>query len=128
MASPLRARVAAIPALAGKYAELSVDELEALGRRAIAASCVACHALENLDNEGVRAVLRSSSIAGEQLVAIVWASYRFGITLPFELFAAWFDDLWFPSAEDVIVAVDGEVRLILDHEEQLSVMASDPQS
>ncbi|MGE0870225.1 MAG: hypothetical protein AB7P03_16795 [Kofleriaceae bacterium] len=124
----MRERVCAIAALTGKYAELSDEEVAAISRRVRGGRCIECYALDELDPDHVRAVLRNSGLADDQLVSIVWASDRFGISLRFDLFVAWFDDLWFPSSDDVIIAVDGRLRLLLDHEEQLSVMDSDEPS
>lgn len=70
--------------------------------------------------DAVRESLRSLRIADEVMVTILWASTRHGAALTFGDFVSWYDDLWYPSADDVWVLVpEGSWLIELDHEEVL---------
>jgi hypothetical protein len=63
--------------------------------------------------------LRRSQICVQ--VSIVWINLREGITIQFHHFVQFYDDLWFPSSDDLlIVSKDGPLAFAFSHEEVLT--------
>ena len=57
-------------------------------------------------------------LSGEQRVLVFWPQYLAGVGMRFGDFARHYDNLWFPSADDLFVTDDrGSWLLRLDHEE-----------
>lgn len=67
----------------------------------------------------VRCWLRSLPVDQTDEVAILWASNGFGVRVRFGGFVDVYDDLWYPSSDDVwVVPLRGEWLLELTHEEE----------
>ncbi|MFZ5892411.1 MAG: hypothetical protein ACOY0T_15230 [Myxococcota bacterium] len=68
----------------------------------------------------VRQWLRELPIAAAAKVFILWPALRSGISASYVGFVEAYDDLWFPSSDDVWVQPpSGDWLLELDHEEVL---------
>ncbi|GGN99581.1 hypothetical protein GCM10010112_93550 [Actinoplanes lobatus] len=74
---------------------------------------------DRTDDE-VRAWLRSLPVDADSVIRIDWARDGIGAELPFSVFAQHFDDLWYPSSDDVVVLTPDGALLYLDHEERFS--------
>jgi hypothetical protein len=54
----------------------------------------------------------------ESTVRVVWPQESAGLLMPYALFLECFDELWFPSADDVVVITEAGDRLLeISHEE-----------
>lgn len=66
--------------------------------------------------EEVRKWLASLEIRGE--VKVVWIGLQEGIKLDYRVFVSFYDDLWFPASDDVLlVTSSGDCALEMSHEE-----------
>ena len=122
--------LAAIPGLAGKYSLLSVDEtqsavsaghgmVEQLTHAKPSALVRHTASLGELKPEDVRQLLHSLPIR-DQFVDVVWPPERTGARMRFADFVEHYDDLWFPSQDDVwIMGSRRDWLLQLGHEEDL---------
>lgn len=58
----------------------------------------------------------------KKIVYLYWVSPREGIKLNFDDFAANYDELWYPSTDDVLVVdIDRRWIIVLNHEEIFSL-------
>jgi hypothetical protein len=56
----------------------------------------------------------------EEPVKVFWSSCREGISIALKDFVTFFDELWFPSSDDILVESESKVFVIaIDHEEQV---------
>jgi hypothetical protein len=52
------------------------------------------------------------------VAAVVWIGLKDGIRIAFKDFICFYDDLWFPSSDDVLLmSQDGNTSVMLSHEE-----------
>jgi len=65
-----------------------------------------------------------AELTNDQRVYVLWERPKpqQGIVIPFSLFKEGWDDLWYPSSDDVVV-VDEQISVIIrfSHEERLSI-------
>jgi hypothetical protein len=60
-------------------------------------------------------------LAADQYVSVIWPHYGTGVRLQYGIFTNRYDDLWYPSADDVWVTDDLRSWLIeVSHEERLA--------
>lgn len=74
-------------------------------------------------DEEVRSWLHSLPVEAESLVRVDWTRDGVGVEVPFSVFVRYFDDLWYPSSDDVVVVFPDGAVLFLDHEERFSYVA-----
>ena len=74
-----------------------------------------------LSSEQLKKYLRNLPVDKNSNVLVIWASYRSAVLIPYSLLVENYDELWFPSADDVFVT-DKEMNwlLVIDHEEIFS--------
>ena len=132
--TPKGSRAASIAGLRGRYALLTAAQL---ARTLVIAKA---HILEALvdpttrlrghtqridiaqaEPEEVRGILRSLEVPPDKMVACIWFSGLDGITLCYADFVAHYDDLWYPSSDDVLV-MDRTYSwfLVIDHGEAIT--------
>lgn len=59
---------------------------------------------------------------GDEQVHVYWLSENEGITISFKLFSQYYDELWYPAADDVVLTPsDNSWLLTLDHEERFQL-------
>jgi hypothetical protein len=69
-----------------------------------------------LKDEEIRDWLKKLDIQG--LVTVIWLFEREGIEIDYAIFAQFYDDLWYPSGDDVwVISEDGSRVVQIDHEE-----------
>ena len=75
------------------------------------------------DPEDVRSYLLSLGIPADERVTAVWLSTRAGIALRFADLVRHYDDLWFPSRDDLWVTNQAMSWFVgIDHEELVTVL------
>lgn len=120
----IAARILAISNFPATYNEivLSASECEAviaLFRSEFdSGKWVMCGEAETSDwsSEEVRKWLMSVGIQGD--VNVVWIGLHEGIRLDYSKFVEFYDDLWFPASDDVlVVTLDRVASLEISHEE-----------
>jgi hypothetical protein len=79
-----------------------------------------------LTDDEVRSWLSSLPVDAECLASVDWARDGLGVEIPFSVFMRYFDDLWYPSSDDVVVVFSDGAVLLIDHEERLSFAATWP--
>jgi len=71
--------------------------------------------------EEVRGILLSFGIPPDEMVACLWFSGLDGIALCYADFVAYYDDLWYPASDDVLVMNRTcSWFLAIDHEELIT--------
>lgn len=74
---------------------------------------------QDVSADEIRSWLLKSQIQG--LASFLWIPFRDGVTIDFALFVRFYDDLWFPSSDDLlIVSSKDHVALLISHEEVMS--------
>lgn len=108
----------------GTWRALDTDECErefAIARRAVTGRShrlTIVRSLADDDLEEMRAWLRSLPVPADEPVIVLWPDMRSGIFTTFGGFVNAFDDLWFPSSDDVwIMSARSRLLMELDHEE-----------
>ncbi len=73
----------------------------------------------------VRRILLSFGIPLDERVLVVWCSIETGISIVFREFVQYYDDLWYPSSDDVWVT-QGSLPWLIEfhHEEIITFVAS----
>lgn len=73
----------------------------------------------DMSSDEVRKWLQQSAIYGSAW--FVWIGFGEGVAIKFKDFVQYYDDLWFPGSDDLlIVSKDGQVAITLSHEEVFS--------
>lgn len=79
------------------------------------------HDISSLEQNDVQRLLFSLTSEAESIVVVIWANDHTGSMMKYSCFAEYFDDLWYPSSDDVWVVDPAFLWLIeVDHEEILS--------
>ena len=130
MTGYLEKRAALVVGLAGRYSPLGAAQAAALFidicallQRATkeAESPAATFDASNVDRDEVIAWMRSLEL-GNPSVEVCWMADRAGLAMRLHDFIEDYDDLWFPSADDVcVVDATREWILEIDHEEQFTL-------
>jgi hypothetical protein len=79
--------------------------------------------VSRLTEAEVRSWLGALPVASEQPVLVAWPANRVGAEMPFSVVISNFDDLWYPSMDDVVLLWPDGALLIMDHEERFSFAA-----
>jgi hypothetical protein len=76
--------------------------------------------ISDLDQYEIQTFLQSLPLGSDE-VFIIWVFESFGIQLPFNLFCKYFDELWFPSSDDIwICDTQCLYYLEISHEEKIT--------
>lgn len=76
--------------------------------------------MSDLSKQDVIDWLRELLVQGDEQVIVIWPHYRAAVTLSSSDFLKYFDELWYPSADDVWVRDRSASWLLeIDHEENL---------
>ena len=76
---------------------------------------------ENERSGKVRKILSQFPLLPESQVKVYWDATRDGILITYKLFIKYYDDLWYPSSDDVWIFDDGlEWLLEISHEEEIA--------
>jgi hypothetical protein len=79
--------------------------------------------ISDLDQHEIQTFLQSLPFGSEKTF-IIWVFESFGIQLPFKLFCEYFDELWFPSSDDIwICDTQYLYYLEISHEEKITFAA-----
>jgi hypothetical protein len=74
--------------------------------------------IEEMDPSEVRQFLLSLKVAHDEIVWLIWCSDETGISITFRDFVQYYDDLWYPSSDDIWVTEKSLSWLLeFDHEE-----------
>ncbi len=78
--------------------------------------------VSSLGLDEIRYRLREVELEQESMIEIVYPALRQGLTMRWRDFVRYYDDLWYPGVDDVIVIQRGGlVFLSLSHEEYLTL-------
>jgi len=78
----------------------------------------------DIEADQVRALLRDSLVGPQSEVLVIWASENESALMRFEDVVNFYDDLWYPSRDDIWILASSPLVLIdIDHEEMLSIRA-----
>lgn len=122
-------RLSAVDSLKGKYALLSTAEAEISINEIITLIIYENPIIlktqevdfSDATKEEVLSWLKNLPIS-KKIVHLYWVSPREGIKLNFDDFAANYDELWYPSTDDVLVVdIDKRWIIVLNHEEIFSL-------
>ena len=70
------------------------------------------------DSNKVKQFLLSLNIPQDKIVRVIWCSTKTGISILFRDFVEYYDDIWYPSSDDVWVTEESLSWLLdFDHEE-----------
>ncbi|MBN2293716.1 MAG: hypothetical protein JXM70_14915 [Pirellulales bacterium] len=74
------------------------------------------------DPDEIRAWLSSLPFNG--LVNVIWIGEGEGVVIDYDCFVKFYDDLWFPSSDEVwLSTLDMKLVLQIDHEEQFELFS-----
>lgn len=76
--------------------------------------------VSDLDEDDVRQWLFALPVDVSSLVLVMWPAERIAAEVPFSVLVDRYDDLWYPSIDDVVVVWPGGGLLLMDHEERFS--------
>jgi hypothetical protein len=98
-------------------------EVEEIRRHVLEPGLIATRTLDasDKDRDVVIDWLKNLPVPLDERVLVLWPHYRAGIQVAYGVFSDYYDDLWFPSADDLWVV--GSMRswlLQLDHEESFA--------
>lgn len=74
--------------------------------------------ISDMDPEQVMTVIGILDVPGDEPVLVLWPSYQTGISTLYSEFVKHYDELWYPSSDDVWITDQYYTWLIIfDHEE-----------
>jgi hypothetical protein len=76
--------------------------------------------IADAEPEEVRRLLFSLPINTRSQVLVLWPSYHEGIRIPYGLFVDHYDDLWYPSSDDIWILHDADSMIDISHEEEVT--------
>ena len=63
-------------------------------------------------------LLSNQSLYHNDEVLVIWGFEKFGVVIPYKVFCHFFDDLWYPSSDDVLVTDESMNNCVgISHEE-----------
>ncbi len=135
MTGYIERRAALVAGLAGRFSPLGVAPAAALFteiRRLFqeqakgAEGATTTFDASDADRDEVIAWMKSLNL-GNPVVEVFWLADRAGLAMRLDDFIEHYDDLWFPSADDVCIAdAAREWMLEIDHEEKLTLHGGSP--
>jgi hypothetical protein len=77
--------------------------------------------IADLDQLEIQTFLQTLPFGNERTL-VIWVFESFGIQLPFNLFCKYFDELWFPSSDDIWICDTQHLyRVEISHEEKITL-------
>ena len=76
--------------------------------------------ISQMEDAEIRLILREFFPVNED-VHVFWFGSEFGIRIPSDVFCDFYDDLWYPASDDVLIAdIPNKRGLVISHEEELT--------
>jgi hypothetical protein len=120
-------RLESVSGLSGRFAWVPADQVRSrLGalRPFVDGSPPREYTLRNFDAQDKDTAAIAdwirAQLTNDEPVTVLWISDRQGISIGLYDFLLFFDELWYPSSDDVIVeSHSGTFVIVIDHEEQV---------
>lgn len=100
--------------------EFAKNTINMLNRKLLAQTPLKVVDISSMDTEVVKQMLLAINVPNSD-VYVLWFGDNIGIKIPFHIFCNFYDDLWYPSSDDILVCDTKKIFIIeVSHEESVS--------